>query len=208
MLFAVLAWAQMCIGDGVVPIKNGRLDTPLNANNKPITNLYDGTFTGTAATVNYVRNYVELPYPVLKIELGGEWTDFELKASINNFDPGTDVVYYIRSWEQTACPFDKNVWIYFQDDGSANPWEWKRSLYATSILSQLQDQANTEVESVMVFPSHQCEFDAYVWMYPTNKNLTWSYVRYNGMTFEMNNAGKIHHVITEPIKWVKERTDY
>jgi hypothetical protein len=150
----------------------------------------------------------EALYPVLSLELGGQWTDFELKASTNNFDAGTETVYFIRSWMQTACPYDSQVRIYFQDDSSTNPWEWKLSAYTNSILSQLVDPTHTEIERVMVYPSRECEYDAIQWMNKTNANLTWSYVRFNGLNFETNAAGKIHHVITEPVKWVGSRPSW
>ena len=145
-------------------------------------------------------------FPVLRLEMGGPWTDFELRASTNSFDSEAGLVYYIKSSGPTACPDDTNVWIYFQDDYATNPLVWKKSVYGRSIFSQLADRTNSELSYVVVCPSHECVVDWRTWMAKTNNALVWSYVRYDGISLQTNATGtKLHHNLTVPVEWRRER---
>src|ERR1035437_4410006 len=52
-------------------------------------------------------------FPVLRLELGGQWADFELKATTNNFQT---LVYYIMSSGTNSYTSDTNVWVYFRSE--------------------------------------------------------------------------------------------
>lgn len=129
----------------------------------------------------------EYTYPVLRLELGGQWTDFELKASTNNFE---SLVYYIKSSSATAGGYDDtDVWTYFTDDYSTDVRQWLKASVATAIGGQLTDPVNSVVSYVVVCPSHSCDVDYSTWMSKTNERLVWSYVRYDGMNLETNVTG-------------------
>ena len=142
-------------------------------------------------------------FPVLRLELGGAWTDFELKASTNNF---TNLVYYIKSSGPNASADDTNVWVYFTDDYAGDVRQWRRSAVATAIGSQLGDPTHSEIEFAIVCPSHACAVDWQSWMWRTNNPLVWSFVRYDGIGLEMNATGtKTHWNPVVPVEWRKER---
>jgi hypothetical protein len=145
----------------------------------------------------------ECAYPVLVLELGGQWTDFELKASTNNF---TNLCYYVMSSGTNAYTSDTNVWVYFTDDYAADSRQWHRSAVTTAIWSQVSNRTNSEVEYVVVNPSHQCAVDWQQWMSRTNSRLVWSFVRYDGIGLEMNTTGtKTHWNPVVPVEWRLER---
>jgi hypothetical protein len=142
-------------------------------------------------------------FPVLVLELGGVWTDFELKASTDNFE---SLVYYIRSSDMVIEAGDPDVWIYFTDDISLNPRKWRRAEIGVPILDQLVNPANSEVAFVVVCPSHETAVDWTTWMFEGNSKLVWSYVRYDGADLEMNNVNsnaKWRSVV--PVQWRSER---
>lgn len=146
----------------------------------------------------------EKTFPVLVLPLGGQWTDFELKASTNGF---TNLCYYIMSSGTNAYTSDTNVWVYFTDDYSKDVRQWRRSAVATAIGSQVVEPAKSEVEYVVVFPSHECGVDWRGWMSRTNDRLVWSFVRYDGIGLEMNATGtKSHWNPVVPVEWRKART--
>ena len=146
----------------------------------------------------------EYTYPVLILELGGQWTDFELKASTNNFE---DLVYFVKSAGTNAVADDTDVWTYFTDDYADDVRKWNKATVATSIGSQLADAVNSEVEYVVVMPSHDgCAVTWQDWMSRTKTSLVWSYVRYDGVGFEMNATGtKTHWNPVVPVEWRQER---
>jgi len=142
-------------------------------------------------------------YPVLVLPLGGPWTDFELKASTNNF---TNLCYYVMSSGTNAFTTDSNVWVYFTDDYSGDPRQWQQSAAATAIGLQLMEAANSEVEFAVVLPSH-CMCCWPQWMSRANDRLVWSFVRYDSIGMEMNATGtKSHWNPVVPVEWRKART--
>lgn len=157
----------------------------------------DGGSTGVVVAVD------DGTFPVLRLDLGGPWTDFELKASTNNF---TSLVYYIKSSGTNANATDTNVWVYFTDDYSADVRQWHRSAPATAISSQLADATNSEVGFAVVCPSHECAVPWNDWMARTNSRLVWSFVRYDGIGLEMNaTETKSHWNPVVPVEWRKDR---
>lgn len=145
----------------------------------------------------------EYVYPVLMLELGGAWTDFEIKASTNNF---ASLVYFVQSSATNAHADDTNVWVYFTDDHGTDVRRWIRSQTATAIGSQLADAVHSQVDRVLVCPSHACAVDWRGWMSRTNNRLVWSYVRFDGLNLEMNASGtKSRWNPVVPVEWRRER---
>ena len=186
----------------------------------------DSVASNTVAYVdNVASNIVEIfteTFPVFNIPLGGEWTDFELWGSTNNFAEypsywwGPGSVYYINTRELYICPDDTNVWIYYTDDANVdgNSAKWRRAAYygirsplTTSIRSLLTDPVNSVVANVLVYPSHNCDVPWQNWMSKTNDRLTWVYRRWNGVSGEVNPvSGTKHYNPIIPTEWRKQRT--
>jgi hypothetical protein len=161
---------------------------------------------GAAATgggTNVVVTSDQGTFPVLRLELGGQWTDFELKASTNNF---ASLVYYVKSSGTNAYEDDTNVWIYFTDDYAGDLRRWVKSAPGTGIWSQLVEPTNSVVGAAIVCPSHECVVNWEGWMSPTNERLVWSYVRYDGIDLERNASGtKTRWSAAVPVEWRKQR---
>jgi hypothetical protein len=161
-----------------------------------------GAGGGTGVTTGTVEAAVGT-YPVFRLDLGGQWTDFELKASTNNF---TNLVYYIKSSGTNEYQDDTNVWVYFTDDYAGDVRKWVRASPGTGIWSQLVNPTNSVVGAVIVCPSHDCVVDWERWMSATNNRLVWSYVRYDGIDFERNVTGnKTRWNAAVPVEWRQER---
>ncbi len=142
-------------------------------------------------------------YPVFRLPMGGAWTDFELKASTNNF---TNLVYFcISSGTNTFGFGDTNALIYFSDDYQADVRAWRKSPPGSNIYAQLSS-TNAVIDTIYVFPSHDCQVVWSNWMSQTNKNLVWSWVRFDGFDFEKNFDGtKQRWNLIQPDNWELER---
>ncbi|MCX6996521.1 MAG: hypothetical protein NTV49_05425 [Kiritimatiellaeota bacterium] len=185
---------------------NGVVQFPVNfpeANNiVTVSNIVNVTIGGVA-----LSNWVRRTYPTLMLDLGGVWTDFELRASTNNFASSAGDVYYLCSWGPPDCPDDLDVWIYFIDSGRTNtPQSLVKATHTNSILAQLVSPLDTEVSRVIVYPSHTLTppYSA-VWMNETNTDVTWSYLRYDVIGPETNAVGtKIWRPVV-PVSWKQNR---
>lgn len=114
----------------------------------------------------------------------GHWTDFEIKASTNNFD---SLCYYYKSWTtQDATRGDTNAYVWFTDDHSDDVRVWRKKDHDKSI-SQMLVSTNSVVETVIFQPSHESEIDWASWMF--DERLVWSFVRVDDIGFEMNASG-------------------
>jgi hypothetical protein len=145
-------------------------------------------------------------YPVFAIPLGGAWTDFEIKASTNNF---TDLVYYYKSWTNTqdATRGDTNALAYFTDDHAEDVRVWNLKTQ-TNAISEMLTSTNSEVETVYFYPSHDCTIPWSEWMSATNTALVWSFVRVDDVGFEMNASGTYQHWSPiRPASWDAARTE-
>ncbi len=166
--------------------------------------IFDGRRSSWEGTPEELRER-EPAYPVLLLELGGAWTDFELKASTNDF---VSMVYYVKSSGTNALADDPQVLTYFTDDYAADTRVWLRSPPGVAIGGQLVDPLNSVVSRVVVMPSHGCAVDWSGWMSPANSNLVWSYVRYDGIGMEMNATGtKSRWSAVVPVQWRTERIE-
>ncbi|MFC1453560.1 hypothetical protein ACFLQL_00080 [Verrucomicrobiota bacterium] len=160
------------------------------------TTYIDSVASGTA---------IEGTYPVFQLALGGRWTDFELKGTTNNFD---SLVYFYQSSVTNALADDTNVLVYFTDDCAADVRKWiKQDPIHSNIYYQLTLPSTSMVDYIYVFPSHDLTNDWERWMYRTNENLIWSYVRFDGVEYETNyyNEGQ-HWNAAYPFTWNVERT--
>jgi hypothetical protein len=114
----------------------------------------------------------------------GHWTDFEIKASTNNFD---SLCYYYKSWTaQDPTRGDTNAYVWFTDDHSDDVRVWRKKDHDKSI-SQMLVSTNSVVETVIFQPSHESEIDWASWMF--DERLVWSFVRVDDIGFEMNASG-------------------
>jgi hypothetical protein len=190
------------VGTNSIEFVNGtRLSTPAPG----VLAINDNTNTYSITTIDAIDAYIDriYSYPVFTLDLGGSWTDFELKASTNNF---TNLCYYIMSHGTNEFTTDTNAWVYFTDDYSPDVRVWRKATLANTIRSQLVDGVNSEVERVIVLPSHEAQ-NWQNWMSKTNDRLVWSYVRYDGIGFETNRTGTWQHwnpVV--PTEWRRSRT--
>lgn len=163
------------------------------------------TPTGTVVTVSYAA---QNSYPVLKLDIGNvdaNWTDFEIKASTNNF---TNLVYHVKSWTAvTTGNQDTNVWVYYTDDYAPDVRAWIKATNEVAISDQLINAANSVVRWVYVYPSHDCSYDWSLWMSKTNARLVWSYVRVDPLGYQTNATGTAQSWNpVRPDEWENERT--
>ena len=150
-------------------------------------------------------------YPVFRLDLGGPWTDFMIKGSVDNF---ATVCYLVSSSVAIPSIGDTNVLTYFVDDYADDPRKWVSSPPAVPILSQMVDPVNGVISSVIVCPSHQCDKPWGTWMRPDNPRLVWCYLRMAATGYETNTTGQVsanrwscaaHWHPVQPIAWRKQR---
>ncbi|MCC7519492.1 MAG: hypothetical protein IT578_09935 [Verrucomicrobiae bacterium] len=160
----------------------------------------------SVGSANYASNVVAGTYPVFILELGDNWTDFELKASTNAF---TEIQYfYVSSLTNATCD-DPDPRVYFTDSGN-DPRAWRKQTAHQSILSQLTD-TNSIVRQVVVYPSlltvkAGATNSSSAWMTATNSHLIWSYVRFDGVDYEKDPSGRQIWTPIVPVQWGQQRT--
>jgi hypothetical protein len=145
-------------------------------------------------------------YPVFELKLGGRWTDFEIKASTNNFATDDLVYFYMSSSTNAYGADDPAPLTYFVDDYAHDMRRWVSVPPHVSIAA-LITHPQTEVETVTFMPSRTCQTLADTWMWRSNTNLVWSYARYGAVGYETNATGtKTHWNPVRPQSWEKSRT--
>ena len=195
------AWV---VDAGAAPAPSFWLGEVSTTNAYPLARMGDlGPYCTTAQLMDYVATNDPCTYPVLVLSMGGQWTDFELKASTNNF---ATLVYCV--WSIAANPWadDPDVAVYFADDYAADQRQWHKAAVATPIMNQLADPGHSEIGTVVVSPSHGCVVPWQQWMSRTNDRLVWSYIRFDGVGYEMNATGtQPHWNPVVPVEWRKAR---
>jgi len=149
-------------------------------------------------------------YPVFRLELGENWTDFEIKASTNNYESsgnqsGSNLVYYYRSWTADQHPVnpDTNAWAYFTDDCAADARVWRCKGLISPISANLTSTGSV-VSTVYFYPSRGCECG---WMRKGNTNLVWSWLRVDDLGYEKNFDGtQTRWRAIRPDSWETGRT--
>ena len=145
-------------------------------------------------------------YPVFHLPMGSAWTDFELKASTNNFE--SMVFFHISAGTNTYSWGDTNIAVYFTCDYADDVRKWIRATNGVSIFEQVTAiHSNAVINDLYVFPSHDCMVPWADWMQKTNNRLVWSWVRFDGLDFEKNYDGtKQRWNLIRPQSWEAERT--
>ncbi len=147
-------------------------------------------------------------FPVFHLDVGtvdGNWTDFEIKASTNNF---ASLCYYYKSWTnvQDATRGDTNALVYFTDDHAEDVRVWNLKPQ-TNAVSEMLISSNSVTQWIYFYPSHDCTIPWGDWMSSTNTALVWSWVRVDDLGFEMNVSGtKQRWNPIRPDSWEIERT--
>jgi hypothetical protein len=171
--------------------------------NWPATN----DFAALAAATNALDNRVgDLEggaggtYPVFLLPVGaleGSWTDFEIKASTNNFT--SDPLYWWKSWTSQPLQNDSQAIALFTDPyAGADPRTLYRRTTDVSIATHLASEDST-VEVVIFQPSHNIEGGG-TWMTPANTNLVWEWIRADSGGYEMTPDGSnywFHPILPE-----------
>jgi len=152
-----------------------------------------------------------IEYPVFIIPLDG-WSEFELKASTNNYRTGVaavDMVYWFESlgfdayggaW--TNCPSaDLNATLFYCDPDAGNGRAWSRWTNTLTLTEQIGVNGNYQ-QTVVMIPSLTVKSGATnFWMFPGNEKLIWSYRRRAAAEGETNALGRtIWHPIM-PDSW-------
>jgi hypothetical protein len=139
-------------------------------------------------------------YPVFLLPVGaleGSWTDFEIKASTNNFT--SDPLYWWKSWTSQPLQNDSQAIALFTDPyAGADPRTLYRRTTDVSIATHLASEDST-VEVVIFQPSHNIEGGG-TWMTPANTNLVWEWIRADSGGYEMTPDGSnywFHPILPE-----------
>ena len=151
-------------------------------------------------------------YPVVALEMGSGWTDFEVKLSTNNF---TNLVYYYKSTGTNAhlegglSVDDPDPYVYYtlscgHTNGITDVRYWHKQVPHEAIYHTLADQTNGEVGGVEFWPSHSVEYSTTNWMSETNVQLVGSWVRIDGVGPETDGGG---NQLWRPValRWAAER---
>ena len=158
-----------------------------------------------------------MQYPVFNIPLNG-WTDFELKASTNNFKPAdtNNLLLWYESLGTVSYPHwaayrhaDLNAQTYYCNP-DASGYDGRSWILATNNLSlteQIGVNGNYQ-ETVVCIPSMTVnDGGTNTWMYPANEHLVWSYRRRTAAYGETNALGRmIWHPIV-PSQWRRTPMD-
>ena len=140
------------------PLKDLVFQGHANADGYELHNLAVGTNANNAATKGYVDGKAGI-YAVIWIPLppGSAWTDFELKATTNNFTDSTGLIFWYHSPDPTKIVVTGQRWtnrpdVYFTDSGKTgtpNNRGWIQQNATQSIFAMLTD-ANSEVGGFLV----------------------------------------------------------
>lgn len=145
------------------------------------------------------------PYAVIFIPLppGSQWTDFELKASIDNFnDDGSGMVFFYHSPAPLKIHFAHHVWtnapdVYYTSSGrtgTPNRRTWLKQ-GSTSIFAALED-ASSEVGGFVVIVKDDLR--------EHRDKLVWSYSLMDGTSTDDDPANRSVWRPVWPIDWVHD----
>lgn len=160
------------------------------------------------ATWAATADEVIAPYAVIWIPLppGSQWTDFELKASINNFtNDATGMKFFYHSPDPAKASIPGQVWtnrpdVYFTDSGKTgtpNRRAWIKQSATQSIFAMLAD-ANSEVGGFVIVVKD--DLSAY------RSQLVWSYALMDGTSTDDDPAARSVWRPAWPAQWVQGYT--
>ena len=167
---------------------------------------------GTAAFANTGTAAAQLPnnaqigtYAVFDIELGGNYTDFELKATVANW-AGGNMVYFYHSPDPAKTIITGQLWnvqpdVFFTDSQYVNPLDpqqnqrtWRKQT-STQSIAAMRSNGNSVIAGVTVVVRDTGVINRY------NATLVWSYCRLTPTGYEVDTGGRsIWRTITP--KWV------
>jgi len=152
-------------------------------------------------------------YPVFNIPLDG-WSEVELKASTNNFNPAThgvtNMAYWYESLGRVAYPewyafahADVGAQLFYcsPDAAGFNERSWILATNALSLTEQIGGNGNYQ-DTVVVVPSLTVkDGSTNSWMNPANENLVWVYRRRTAAFGETNALGRTVWHPVAPCQW-------
>jgi hypothetical protein len=164
-------------------------------------------------TTNFVlkTSLESMQYPVFNIPLNG-WTDFELKASTNNFNQAypNHILLWYESLGKNSYPgwstyvhADLHAQTFYCNPniGSFDGRAWLLATNTLSLTEQIGLNANYQ-DTIVCIPSMTVyDGGTNYWMHPSNESLTWVYRRRTSAYGETNALGReIWHPIV-PSQW-------
>jgi len=170
--------------------------------------LGSAAFAATGTAASQLPNNAQVGmYAVLDIELGGNYTDFELKASAANWAGGS-MAYFYHSPDPAKSTITSQVWtmrpdVFFTDSQYTNPGDpqqnqrtWRKQS-ATQSIAAMRTNAQSVIPGVTVIVKYMGAINRY------NAALIWSYCRLTPTGYEVDTAGRsIWHTITP--KWISQ----
>lgn len=161
---------------------------------------------------NQVRSQLDIPanpkYAVFTLDLGDNYTDFELKGTTNNWSGGGMVWFYHSPDPQKAVIWQQ-IWnvrpdVYFTDsqyvkpgDANMNQRTWRKQS-ATQSIAAMRSNTNSVIGSVTVVIG-----DTGGAISPTNRSLIFSWCRMTPTGPEADASGRSIWRTARP-EWVAE----
>ena len=151
-------------------------------------------------------------YPEFYVALGSSWTDFEIKASTNNFQ---EVLFWFKSTGTNSLADDPSPRVWYTDSGKADPRAWNLSTNHTAISLQIADTGSIVrgaiySASLLVASgdgTNAVTNSATAWMHQQNSNLVWSVTRYDGIGFERDVSNRVVWCPIQPVWSPVRRTN-
>ena len=185
------------------PLKDLVFQGHADADGYELHNLSVGTNASNAATKGYVDSKDGI-YAVIWIPLppGSAWTDFELKATTNNFtNDSMGMVFWYHSPDPTKLVITGQRWtnrpdVYFTDSGKTGVPDhrgWIKQNATQSIFAMLTD-ANSEVGGFLVVIKDDLSAD--------RGHLVFSYTLLDASSADKDPSNRGIWRPTWPVQWV------
>lgn len=177
--------------------------------------LQNPTIAGAPAYPEIAANNAMVgTYACIDIPLGGPYTDFELKASVDNFtDDAANMVFFYHSPDPSKSVIPQ-VWttrpdVFFTDSqyvgspASRNQRHWRKQTPTQSIAA-MRANSNSVIASVTIVVRDVGWYDPITnKINRSNPKLVWSYCRMTPTGYETDPGGKsIWHTVTP--KWIPQ----
>jgi hypothetical protein len=177
-------------------------------------------YNDPAGTLEFAQDPTNYPFPyfVLDIDPVREgWTDFELKASHNNF---TDVIYHYGSTgtNDTQCNDshyvdDYDPYVYYtaiggHTNGVVDERYWHRQVPHEDMYTTLADASDGLVGAVVFYPSKSTACTEWQAVLRSATNVMYSWIRVDVSGIETNAGGDPRWMTIEPAGWVAARKEW